>query len=241
MYTINKNLTVSVDYDSLELPSTIKNLEEWRLIESRCSDIVGTWTDKDLEHEYYHLYWKILKEDKSIEVKNVLEIGIRYGYSLCTWNVWFNSPKITGIDICLPQNLEHRTHSVSRSTKQSIGIAWGYISMRPPYVANFPKNIKLIEADIMDYTGLDDERYDFIIDDASHKPEHQLYVLNRFYKNLNTGGVLIIEDIKDQETLDFLAKNFIGDKRKLIKAYHDPEIEYISKDSNILIYKEDQQ
>ena len=129
------------------------------------------------------------------------------------WNTWFESPKITGIDIILAKN-----HSVvvqpAYVHRPKNGVHQ-IMSHRPPYMINLPDNITLIEADICKYRGLDEQKYDVIVDDGSHKPEEQLFVLNKFYKNLNKNGVLFIEDIQSPDVVDYLGNNFIGNKNNL--------------------------
>lgn len=43
--------------------------------------------------------------------------------------------------------------------------------------------------------ALGDSTFDFIIDDGSHNPEHQLATLRHVYPHLRTDGIYVIEDI----------------------------------------------
>lgn len=51
------------------------------------------------------------------------------------------------------------------------------------------------QADGVFLRTLGDERYDLIIDDGSHVPEHQIESFNVLFEYLNSGGLYVIEDL----------------------------------------------
>lgn len=215
------------DWEYFKWPKEVHSLKKWRYFRDLAMDQCGGWSDKDSAHNYLETYWQYTK-GRDMNVNSVLEIGIKYGHSLCIWDVWFGSPEIIGVDILLAKN-----HKPVDS--RPFG--------RAAFLVNLPNNISLIECDILKYTGLDEKKFDVIIDDGSHIPEQQMYVLNKFYKNLNKNGALFIEDIYSREVVDDLYNNFIGNKENLFRhcglsehIHRRPGTDIMDKDSNILVY-----
>ena len=52
--------------------------------------------------------------------------------------------------------------------------------------------------------------FDIIIDDGSHSPENQLFVLNYYMPLLKSGGLMVIEDIYNVDLIPLLLKNIIS-------------------------------
>lgn len=137
-------------------------------------------------HNYTPYYYEILKDRKN-NIKNVLEIGIgfvdkitmrhmrKYNYepgaSLKMWRDFFSNAQIYGIDI---------------SDKALIQ----------------EKRIITYQCDQVDYKRINKlftgKKFDLIIDDGSHQPEHQLKSLKIFLDYLNDNGIYIIEDVYNE-------------------------------------------
>jgi SAM-dependent methyltransferase len=57
--------------------------------------------------------------------------------------------------------------------------------------------VNFILTDVKDYKT--DLKFDIIIDDGSHFYDDVIFVVNNFLENLNSGGVLVIEDVQHPE------------------------------------------
>jgi demethylmacrocin O-methyltransferase len=133
-------------------------------------------------HYYTPEYHKILKD---FSPKQMLEIGIGthqimksicgkdyvVGASLRMWKEYFTNCKIVGIDI--------NEQSVKDAVEDRIDT---YLSDQ-----SCPVSLE----NLVQKTG----NFDFIIDDGSHLVKHQLISIKSLWKNLNSGGIYIIEDI----------------------------------------------
>ena len=125
-------------------------------------------TDKVTHHGYHRFYDYFLIPFKHKKF-NFFEIGVDAGRSLNTWNDFFTNAKIYGMDINL--EYEHKKGKIFKGDQS-----------KKKDLEKIVKNIKTAE---------------FIIDDGSHKPEHQLTTFNYlFNKLLDLGGIYIIEDIE---------------------------------------------
>ena len=125
-------------------------------------------TDKITHHGYHRFYDYFLIPYKHKHF-NFFEIGINTGRSLRTWNEFFTNAKIYGMDI--DHEYDHDRGKIFKGDQS-----------KKTHLAKIVKAIKTSE---------------FIIDDGSHVPEHQLLTFNYFFKNLlEFGGVYIIEDIE---------------------------------------------
>lgn len=127
-----------------------------------------TGTDKNTTHCYADLYDTVLHPSRE-RIQSVLEIGIFSGASLCAWADYFPNAHVLGVDITLDRVTYGRDHP----------------------------RIQMVCAD-----GTTEETaksfgkmFDFILDDGSHDPNHQVQSLRAFLPYLNQGGIYIIEDI----------------------------------------------
>ena len=122
-----------------------------------------------LGHGYTVHYEKILKNRN---IKTMLEIGVSFGGSIKMWNEYFKGKcHITGIDI-----------NEKRFRKKDLE----------------NKNIRIklgSQNDVKFLKSLCDIKYDFIVDDGSHKSGDQIISFNNLFNNMNSSGVYIIEDL----------------------------------------------
>jgi len=133
-------------------------------------------TDKSsLLHNYLNKYEPFFTNPN--EVKKILEIGLRRGGkwknehttpSLEMWGEFFVNAKLYGFDI-----------KYLNTTNQRISLSQGDQSNMDDMVI-FSNRI-----------GFD---FDFIIDDGSHVPSHQLFSFLLLFPKLKTKGIYIIED-----------------------------------------------
>jgi hypothetical protein len=126
-------------------------------------------TDKITHHGYQRFYPTFLENIRKTATA-ILEIGIDRTYSVQLWSEYFTFAKIYGMDI----HLEYETDRVKiiKGDQSSVSD-----------LANVSRQIK--------------EPVQFIIDDGSHIPEHQLLTFDFFFQNLlQPGGIYIVEDIE---------------------------------------------
>ena len=131
------------------------------------------WGDKGTAHTYINEYAKLLKPYR--KNGNILEIGILFGHSMRMWREYFENGKVVGVDIIQHDELS----DLMDDDDYKIIIA----------DATLPEFAK----------QLSDLKFDVIIDDGSHKIEHQIATFNILKDFMNPGGLYIIEDIEDIE------------------------------------------
>lgn len=165
-----------------------KNISSYRLkCDNNLSKIADKYKDTTdkcptstywRKHVYTELYGPLLNQyvDKKI---TMLEIGVRWGGSLLMWSDYFTNEKSTiyGIDI---------KNQLTPSTQEEI---------------NKRKNISLYFGNAYSDATINnifkDIKFDFILDDGSHREEDQIKYFNKYYRMLNEGGIMISEDFYD--------------------------------------------
>lgn len=141
-------------------------------------------------HFYTEFYPKLFKGKRTL-VKKVLEIGVgsvelmphcphyRDGASLYMWRDFFPKAKIYGIDI-LPELVfkkgRIKTFQCDAISKEDL-----------------ENLIKQIGSDI-----------DFVIDDGSHIPKHQVFTCLTLMPMLKKEVIYVIEDVRDPHIVDHL-------------------------------------
>lgn len=126
-------------------------------------------TDKIHHHGYDRFYPLFLNNIKNTS-NGILEIGIDQTYSLKLWLEYFPNAFIYGLDIGVEMKND-RVH-VFKADQSKL---------------NDLINVK------MQIT----RPIDFIIDDGSHIPDHQILTFNYFFRHLlQPGGIYIVEDIE---------------------------------------------
>jgi 2-polyprenyl-3-methyl-5-hydroxy-6-metoxy-1,4-benzoquinol methylase len=107
--------------------------------------------------------------------QRILEIGVQFGNSLKTWQDYFEYPIITGID----------------SVDNGVAIDRVEVIIGDAYTQDM-------------VAQLQDREFDIIIEDGSHIPEDQAFVILNYLKLLSYNGILIIEDIISPDTIRYL-------------------------------------
>lgn len=126
-------------------------------------------TDKISTHGYHVFYHDALKHLRDTKF-NMMEIGVADFRSVDMWKVYFPFAKVYGIDI-------GKEYSDERVT--------------------IFKGDQSNQADLLNIIGKMNTKCDFINDDGSHIPEHQLLTFDLFFSQLlNDGGIYIIEDVE---------------------------------------------
>ncbi len=125
-------------------------------------------TDKNTSHSYGDTYNTLFKPYRDT-ASSILEIGFDGGHSLLAYYEYFNNANIYGIDI--RDNCRVPIHSVDR-----FHLHFGD--------ATLPENVNVFNT-----------KFDIIIEDASHLPEHQIQHFKDFSPLVKSGGLYIIEDV----------------------------------------------
>lgn len=165
-------------------------------------------------HNYTDVYEPYLEKFRHDSL-NFLEIGLGVtgehwrsdivhgkntgGASIKMWHDYFINSKIFGIDINECSYLDNERIKT--------------------YVAD-QGNVENLES-FMQSSGV--EEFDFIIDDGSHRPDHQQISFSYFFKKLKPGGLYIIEDLLSNgygdEVGGRMSSNDVRNTRSLLKHY----------------------
>ena len=148
-------------------------------------------TDKLIKHSYvlyyHHLFCllelnDIFKQDSEM---NILEIGIEKGGSLGLWRDYCYNSKIFGLDY-RDKDCDGRDIKYFEDEKISISIFDSTDSKKTEET-------------------YDNNYFDLIFDDGSHKVNDQFATFENLYSKLKPGGIYIIEDIESVEDADLLS------------------------------------
>ncbi len=120
-------------------------------------------------HNYLVYYWMHFRDIRT-HVKKVLEIGVQTDRCLKMWEEFFPNATIYGVDI-------------EPSCKAFDG------GRRRMLIGN--QGSREFCRELVSETG---GQFDIIIDDGSHKVEHQLNTFNWLFPELNQHGIYVIED-----------------------------------------------
>ena len=157
--------------------------------------------DKGTAHSYIENYYHNRFDKIRYNKLNVLEIGVSTGLSLEMWSEYFPNSNIIGVEL---ENINYK-----------------------------PSNdkIKLIIGDGTDAKTFQKlENLDIIIDDGSHIFTDQIFSYAILFNILNKGGIYIIEDVRDIDTVSHFFNRLnvnvkIFDFRKLKNRDDDVIIE----------------
>lgn len=135
-----------------------------------CNIATNCKTDK-AKHGYTRIYYELFKSMR-YDGLNILEIGVRKGYSLKMWSIFFPNSNVYGIDI-KPLDI----NNCYRADQKDYG--------------------QMMAA--LDYFNL--KSLDIVIDDGSHFQSDQQKSLEILFPYLRSGGYYIIEDVATKEQL----------------------------------------
>jgi hypothetical protein len=128
-------------------------------------------TDKASDrHNYLSLYELYFEKRRNDHLK-ILEIGVLNGASLAVWEEYFPNAAIVGADI-------------------------------QPAMVRFRR--PRVDIEIMDQSSLEDLTaiasrhgpFDIVVEDGSHKWEHQITTLRTIFPHVTEGGIYIVEDLQ---------------------------------------------
>ena len=118
------------------------------------------------------------------------EIGVFRGASLRAWRKYFTQARIFGYDNDRP-NLEYIL---------SLALPTTFLALMDA------SNEESIAAGLAGYCQQDSELFDVILDDASHSPSDQCAVIKTGLQFLKKGGLLIVEDIFRERSIELYEK-----------------------------------
>lgn len=130
-------------------------------------------TDKcSTNHNYTRMYEQFM-ETSRLQVSRILEIGLGNGASARMWKDYFPNALIYIIENFGEENKKIWNNAIINE-----------------------RNIYVIRGSQDDYKTWEEvpENLDFVIDDGSHVPEHQISSINLGFDKLKSGGVWFIED-----------------------------------------------
>ena len=134
----------------------------------------------------YSLLFSRLKEEKCL----VAEIGIEKNASTNMWRDYFSKARIDCFE------LEKKKIDLAKIQKLK-KVHYHYIDVSNPEVIT--KQFNKVN-----------KKFDIIIDDSTHKFNHQINIIKNTYKFLKSGGYLVIEDIyrfkKEHEENNYFEK-----------------------------------
>ena len=139
------------------------------------TDKANFWGEENSKgHGYSKYYEKHFKQIRNNKV-NILEIGSYSGASAASFSKYFPNSKIFCLDINI-SNFKFSSNKIH---------VFGTDVSSSKMISNFYKKINI---------SSEENFFDIIIDDGSHKLSDILFSLNNFYKNLKKNGFYVIED-----------------------------------------------
>lgn len=167
-------------------------------------------SDKGTHHSYIEMYYEESMSKYKEKDVTLLEIGVNAGKSLELWGQYFNDKStIIGIDkkITVPY----------QPTKKNMRYVIGDAT-KEETVKNFGS-------------------MDIIIDDGSHRLNDQLKSFNLLHAKLKTGGVYVIEDIRDIDESRQRFKNLENSHGVQVKIFDFRHVKNIKDDVIVEISK----
>jgi len=171
-------------------------------------------TDKGGHHNYVNrIYNNIFDIKNRFDKITLVEIGVFTGHSLKLWSDWFTNGNIIGIEI-----------------NKSKGLTGdGFNALNAIYDFNVIWKDAYVETTV---DMFDDNSIDFLIDDGTHELEHQLFTVKKWLPKLKSGGILLIEDIKNHHDFDLFINavdRTLSDEFFIMKCIPNPVVQ----DSNL--------
>lgn len=167
------------------------------------NDKPGKGGDKGTLHSYIK-YYEQLFEKRRLDVKRIVEIGIHTGHSLALWRDYFPNAEIIGVET----NQRRIRSDLVEGCKVIIGDA----------------------TKEQTFEGIDN--IDIVIDDGSHRKEHQVKTFEILFSRVVENGIYCIEDILDYDNDHLIfeklhSKQSVYDGRKETNNPSDVIITYI--------------
>lgn len=133
-------------------------------------EMVYRFCDKGHNHTYLPFYERYFKPYQKSAA--IIEIGVMTGGSLLLWQRWFDSVRLTGVDLRPGYNETYAWQQEIQARH-----CWQTDTTDAKYIPNLPFA-------------------DFVIDDGLHTLEGQWATFQNYWKFVKSGGTYFIEDIE---------------------------------------------
>lgn len=216
-------------YQTHEIPTCELDAiaQNYNCDKSNAQILSKAWKNSDSEsdikaagHNYTQIYDSYFSEIRYDKIR-LLELGIgnypTNGYSLRVWLDYFPNAEITFID----------------QSDRNFMFDFSYDRSRVKFYCCDQSDNNALSIFAKDNCS----SFDVIIDDCSHIAQHQFDTLKIFFRDvLKTGGLYFIEDIHDNNFLEFLPPIFDSLNRDHV-LYTDTGLEHIEEISKIDLYR----
>lgn len=146
----------------------MKTLQQ--IYKSYSNDKPSKGGDKGTLHSYIDYYENLFSfDDMRGRAKRVLEIGVHTGHSLALWREYFHNALVIGVEL--------NARRIDESLVEDCHVIIGDATKEETF------------------GGIDN--IDVVIDDGSHRLEHQLKTFEILWPRMAKGGIYCIEDILD--------------------------------------------
>ena len=151
-------------------------------------------------HPYTAVYDLIFSPFRRKKI-NICEIGIFYNSSIKMWREYFKEALIFGFD--------SEPNLIRKAQKDSLENVF-YLLMDVKKTDSIQNNF-----DNLDKLGIN---FDILIDDSTHSFDDQIRIIKNTTKYINTGGIVVIEDIP-QKNPDFNKAKFEDELKGYLKYF----------------------
>ena len=156
-------------------------------------------TDKATYHSYDEIYCRLLSKYRD-KPGSILEIGVQYGGSALLWHDYLPLFNLVLID---NQNQVHPS-------------IWEKLSVdRYDYIETDAFTDDTVTILQQKYS----EGFDIIIEDGPHDITTQTFALKEYSKLLKQGGILIIEDIQEFDSIEPIISSISSHEYKTLEFY----------------------
>lgn len=139
--------------------------------------------NQNIYHGYTDIYYKLFETNKN-NIKSILEIGVREGYSHLMWHDYFPNAIIYGIDNFSDLVFENKKDNLREKVLNNL---------------NSFERINIFVGNQEDKNFLnkcfEDINFDIVIDDGSHRSWHQQKTFRYLFPKVKQNGLYIIEDL----------------------------------------------
>lgn len=146
-------------------------------------------TDKEWRHKYVSSFYEEKFACYKFMPVNLLEIGTGHGGSLILWNDYFQDGNIIGVDVC---------------------------DLTDPVIGAYPRIRRYLTDGYSSVFSNILPPLDIVIDDGPHTLPSFVACIEQYLPKINTGGVLVIEDIPDIKHTDVLKQMVSEYKHEVI-------------------------
>jgi len=165
-----------------------------------CDIVNNSITDKNTTHSYLDIYQKLLCSKKDTATR-VLEVGIQAGGSIKLWRDYFTNAVIYGVDINAPD----QRVPADLLNNSSVKLYNGVDAYNTAFITDTFVN-----------TGL---KFDVLVDDGPHTLISMEHFIVKYLPLLKDDGILIIEDVPQDEWIKVLTEVVPENLKKYIQVF----------------------